>query len=99
MEALMVGQTLFFVILAVLSATLIVCLPVALFFWLVLRKRSDRSAVPDKEEDKLRKIWSGLQRMEQRIENLETILAGKRKRDPFEDAARREDVRAGRFDN
>lgn len=95
----MAGETFVVVVMSILAATLIVCLPVVLFFWLILRKRSGSSNVSGQEEDKLRHIWAGLQRMEQRIENLETIFAGKRRRDPLEDEARGEDVRTGRFDN
>lgn len=95
----MAGETFVVVVMSILAATLIVCLPVVLFFWLILRKRSGSNNVSVQEEDKLRHIWAGLQRMEQRIENLETILAGKRRRDPLEDEARGEDVRTGRFDN
>ena len=50
------------------------------------------------EEDKLRHIWGGLQRMERRIENLEAILAPERRSDPLHDATRSENVRTGRFD-
>lgn len=95
----MAGETLVVVLMSIVAATFIVCLPVVLFFWLILRKRSGRKNVSDQEEDKLRHIWAGLQRMEQRIENLETILAGRRRRDPMDDEARGEDVRTGRFDN
>lgn len=94
----MVGDTLVVIMMSILAATLFVLLPVVLFFWLILRKRSDRG-MSGKEEDKLRHIWNGLQRMEHRIENLETILAGQRRGDPLDDAARRENVRAGRIDS
>lgn len=87
----------FFIIFSALSATFLACLPVALIIWLLVRKRSSRSAVSDSEEDRLRHIWNGMQRLEQRIENLETILAGKRRSDPLDDAVRSEDVRTGRF--
>ena len=91
------GETFVIAMMSILAATLIVCLPVVLFFWLVLRKRSSRR-VSGNEEDKLRHVWDGLQRMERRIENLEAILAPRRRRDPLQDAARSEDVRTGRLD-
>ena len=93
----MAQETFFVVMMSIFATTLIVCLPVVLFFWLVLRRRSSRG-MSRSEEDKLHHIWSGLQRMERRIENLEAILAPQRRRDPLQDAARSEDVRTGRLD-
>ena len=93
----MSGETFVLTMVSIVAVTLIVCLPVVLFFWLVLRKRRERG-MSGNEEDKLRHIWNGLQRMEQRIENLETIIAGQRRRDPLDDAERGENVRTGRFD-
>ena len=93
----MAQETFFIAMMSLFATTLIVCLPVVLFFWLVLRKRSNRS-MSGNEEDKLHHIWSGLQRMERRIENLEAILTPQRRNDPLQDAARSENVRTGRLD-
>ncbi len=93
----MVEESFAVAVLAIIATTIIACLPVVLFFWLILRKRPERGKSAN-DEEKLRHIWNGLQRMEQRIENLETIMAGQRRRDPLDDAARSEDVRAGRLD-
>jgi hypothetical protein len=72
--------TFIIVVLSILSATLICCLPIVLVFWAVTRKKRHQRDRGD-EELRLRRIWDGLQRMEERLDNIETIVApGRRDR-------------------
>jgi hypothetical protein len=66
------------VVLSILSATLICCLPIVLVFWAVTRKRRQKQDRGD-EELRLRRIWDGLQRMEERLDNIETIISPARR--------------------
>ena len=66
------------VVLSILAATLICCLPIVLVFLAVMRKKAGRTRTGD-EEARLRHIWDGLQKMEQRLENIETIVAPRRR--------------------
>jgi phage shock protein B len=52
---------------------------VILRFILKLRREKTRS-LTDEEERTLRELWKGLQRMEERVSNLETILISREKR-------------------
>lgn len=93
----MVGNEIFIIVMiSILALTLIVCLPIALVFWLVARKRTNRH-MSGNEEDRLKQIWSGLRRMEERVENLETILATKRGKSDSERAGDGEDIAARRL--
>lgn len=65
-------------ILVVLACTIVTCLPIVLIIWLVSRKRGGHNMTSD-EEERLRSLWSLLQRMEERVENLETILDARRR--------------------
>jgi len=77
------GGTFIVVVLSILSATLICCLPIVLVFWAVARKRGGHKRNGD-EEARLRDIWDGLQKMEQRLQNIETIVAPRRRDDSRE---------------
>ena len=72
--------TFLIVVLSILSATLICCLPIVLVFWAVARKRKHR-AEDSNDEARLRRIWDGLQRMEDRLDNIETIVGKPRRRE------------------
>jgi len=67
------GGVFIIAVLSILAATLICCLPIVLVFLAVTRKRRRREARGD-DELRLRRIWDGLQRMEERIDNIETIV-------------------------
>ncbi|UCE02232.1 MAG: hypothetical protein JSW67_13415 [Candidatus Latescibacterota bacterium] len=84
-------------LIGIIAMTTIICLPIILVFWLVARKRSDRQ-MSTNEEERLRRIWAGLQKMEERIDNLETILSARPRKDELERAARGADVRSGRVE-
>lgn len=58
---------------SIIALTTFLCLPVVMIFWPRIR-RQDSQRLSAKEEKSLRETWDDLQRMEQRIENLETIL-------------------------
>ena len=72
------GGTFLIVVLSILATTLICCLPIVLIFWAVMRKKAGRARNGD-EEARLRRIWDGLQKMEARLENIETIVAPRRR--------------------
>jgi len=74
------GGVFIIVVLSILAATLICCLPIVLVFWAVMRKRRHREENGN-EEVRLRRIWDGLQRMEDRLENIETIVGTQRRRE------------------
>ncbi len=61
------------VVLAIIAATLICCLPIVLAFMAATRKKRNRAESGD-EEERLRRIWEGLQKMEARLDNIETIV-------------------------
>lgn len=83
------GGVFIIVILSILAATLICCLPIVLAFMAVSRKKRLRTESGN-EEERLRHIWEGLQKMEARLENIETIVAPRRRGDTKErsDSAR-----------
>lgn len=58
---------------AIVGGLTFLCLPIVMVFWSRV-KRQDSRRLSDQEEKSLRETWDDLQRMEQRIENLETIL-------------------------
>lgn len=74
------GGVFIIVVLSILAATLICCLPIVLVFWAVMRKKR-RGTENGNEEVRLRRIWDGLQRMEDRLENIETIVGTRRRRE------------------
>lgn len=69
---------------SIISGTLIVCLPVVLVFWMIARRR-DKRMLSGEEEQLLRETFEGLRKMEERINNLETILleSERKQRDPL----------------
>ena len=72
------GGVFIIVVLSIISATLICCLPIVLAFMAATRKKRKHSENGD-EEERLRRIWEGLQKMEARLENIETIVAPHRR--------------------
>ena len=73
------GGVFIIVVLSILAATLICCLPIVLVFWAAMRKKRDKQDRGN-EEVRLRRIWDGLQRMEDRLDNIETIVGTRQKR-------------------
>lgn len=61
------------VLISIISGTLIICVPIVMLFWMI-GKRRDRKMLSGQEERLLRDTYEGLQKMEERINNLETIL-------------------------
>jgi hypothetical protein len=74
------GGVFIIVVLSILAATLICCLPIVLVFWAAMRKKRDGHQRGN-EEARLRRVWDGLQRMEDRLENIETIIGSRRRRE------------------
>lgn len=58
---------------AIIAGTLIICVPIVMVFWMVAKRRDNRM-LNSQEERLLRETFEGLQKMEDRINNLETIL-------------------------
>ena len=77
------GGVFIIVVLSIISATLICCLPIVLAFMAATRKRRKHTENGN-EEERLRRIWEGLQKMEARLENIETIVAPRRRGDTRE---------------
>ncbi len=67
---------------SIIAGTLIICVPIVMVFWMIAR-RKDRHMLSHKEEQLLRETFEGLRKMEDRINNLETILleSGKKERE------------------
>ena len=64
----------FLIVLASITAgTLVICVPIVMVFWMI-GKRRDNRMLSTKEEQLLRETFEGLRKMEERINNLETIL-------------------------
>lgn len=64
----------FLIVLASITAgTLVICIPIIMVFWMI-GKRRDNRMLSTKEEQLLRETFEGLRKMEERINNLETIL-------------------------
>jgi len=74
------GGVFIVVVLSILAATLICCLPIVLVFWAAMRKKRNKEERGG-EEVRLRRIWEGLQRMDDRLENIETIVGSRRRRE------------------
>lgn len=68
------------VITAILCGTAIILYPLVMVFRLIERRRQSRSLNRD-EDEILRETWEALGRMEDRIENLETILLNRAERE------------------
>lgn len=58
---------------SIVSGTLIICVPIVMVFWMIAKRR-DRRMLSGQEERLLRETFEGLRKMEERINNLETIL-------------------------
>jgi phage shock protein B len=58
---------------SIIAGTLIICVPIVMVFWMVAKRRDNRM-LNSQEERLLRETFEGLRKMEDRINNLETIL-------------------------
>jgi phage shock protein B len=65
---------------SIIAGTLIICVPVVMVFWMIARRR-DRRMLSHQEEQLLRETFEGLRKMEDRINNLETILLESEKKE------------------
>jgi len=50
----------------------------------VVRQPNPRRALSDEEDEMLQKVWEGLQKMEERVMNLETILMRRTREHDYE---------------
>ncbi|GEM_PF-5468424 len=70
-------------IVAMSCLTAVTIIFLLLIFATLTRRRGRRTRLTDEEVQSLEDIWSGLQKMENRMANLETILLERRRgRDP-----------------
>ena len=79
----MKGEVFVLAIVGMGCATAIVIVFMAMMFSIIRGKRKGRS-LTDEEGAMIQDLWNGIQKMEQRINNLETILLHRQKVQDFE---------------
>ena len=79
----MTGEIFTIIMVSIGCGTAIVIVFLAMLFGLIKNRRRQRTLTND-EGEVLEQVWDGLQKMEDRINNLETIMLHRKKMQDFE---------------
>jgi phage shock protein B len=67
----------------IICGTVFLCLPVILLIQLIKRRKENRS-LNDEESELLQELWDGIQKMDDRMTNLETIVLSQSQKPEYE---------------
>jgi phage shock protein B len=68
---------------SIICGTIFLCLPVILLIQLIKRRKENRS-LNDEESELLQELWDGIQKMDDRMTNLETIVLSQSQKPEYE---------------